>query len=272
MTEWDASTYEAKDNLLRVVRHEANGFFALVDKPEAWEADTACAEWQVRDVVGHLVDTTESYFVAFDTARSGGEAEPAYGLPGMAARVNTQAQSFRDVPQAELVEHLRTDFAKMTEIAEALGPDEWADLLVPHFYMGPLPAYFYPWFQLLDYGVHSWDIREGTGRAHGLSGDVADFLVPFIPMLWQYTATVPAGTPPFSLGVRVTSGANAGSWRFSVSETGATVESGAVDDLPSVLEFDPGSFVLAGYGRGNFGTIRGDVGLAQTFLNLFFRI
>ena len=31
--------------------------------------------------------------------------------------------------------------------------------------MGPLPAFFYPAFQLMDYGVHSWDIRQGTGRA-----------------------------------------------------------------------------------------------------------
>ena len=45
--------------------------------------------------------------------------------------------------------------------------------MVPHFYMGPLPAFFYPAFQLMDYGVHSWDIREGSGKAHGLAGDAA---------------------------------------------------------------------------------------------------
>ena len=56
------------------------------------------------------------------------------------------------------------------EICEALGRDEWGALLVPHNYMGPLPAFFYPVFQLVDYGVHGWDIRQGTGRAHGLVG------------------------------------------------------------------------------------------------------
>ena len=63
--------------------------------------------------------------------------------------------------------------------------------MVPHFYMGPLPAFFYPAFQLMDYGVHSWDIRQGTGRAHGLSGEAADLLTPFMFVLWQYT-TAPA--------------------------------------------------------------------------------
>ena len=55
--------------------------------------------------------------------------------------------------------------------------------------MGPLPAFFYPAFQLMDYGVHSWDVRQGTGRAHGLVGDAADLLTPFMFVLWQYTTT-----------------------------------------------------------------------------------
>ena len=39
----------------------------------------------------------------------------------------------------------------------------------------------------MDYGVHSWDVRQGTGRAHGLSGEAADLLTPFMFVLWQYT-------------------------------------------------------------------------------------
>ena len=59
--------------------------------------------------------------------------------------------------------------------------------MVPHYYMGPLPAFFYPAFQLMDYGVHSWDIRQGTGRAHGLAGEAADLLTPFMFVLWKST-------------------------------------------------------------------------------------
>ena len=39
-----------------------------------------------------------------------------------------------------------------------------------------------------------------------------------------------------------------------------------------MIEFDPGSFVLTAFGRSNAGTIRGDVAVADRFLNLFFRI
>ena len=46
---------------------------------------------------------------------------------------------------------------------------------------------------------------------------------------------------------------------------------GDIDDL-TVLEFDPGSFVLTAFGRHNAGTIRGDRAVADRFLNVFFRI
>ena len=170
MSGWNGMSFEGKETMLRVVRQEAEQFFELVDADDVWEAPTGAGHWQVRDVVAHITDTTEAYFVAFDAARSQQEVPPAYGLPGMAARVDKQALALRSVPRAELVERLRTDFDKMMEIFDALGPEEWGGFIVPHFYMGPLPSFFFPAFQLMDYGVHSWDIRQGTGRAHGLTG------------------------------------------------------------------------------------------------------
>ena len=272
MSTWNAMVPEGKDTILRVVRQEAEQFFALVDSDDVWEAPTGAGHWQVRDIVGHLVDTTEAYFVAFDAARTHADVDPAYGLPGMAARCDDQAQALRSVPRAELVDRARADFDKMMETFDGLTADDWTNLLVPHFYMGPLPAFFYPAFQLMDYGVHSWDIRQGTGRAHGLSGDAADLLVPFMLIVWQATADVPADAAPCEIGVRVTSGHNAGTWRVTAGPSGVSYEPGAVDDLPAVTEFDPGSFVLTAFGRSNSGTIRGDVDVAERFLNLFFRI
>ena len=51
-----------------------------------------------------------------------------------------------------------------------------------------------------------------------------------------------------------------------------TINVGSVDDLPTVLEFDPGSFVLTAFGRSNAGTVRGDATVADRYLNMFFRI
>lgn len=276
MGTWDATTFDGKPTILRVVRTEAERMFALAEAPQAWEAPTACPNWQVRDVIAHLVDTTESYFTAFDIARGNGTAEPAYGLPGMAERANSQAQEFRKVPQPELMERVRTDFEKMADMLTALGPADWEGLMVPHYYMGPLPAYFFAAGQLMDYGVHTWDIEEGTGRPHALSGEAADLLVPFMFVLWKYTVAADraaaASADPIQVGIRITSGNNAGDTRITVNADGLNYEPGDVGDLPAVLEFDPGSFVLAAFGRCNTGSVRGDRTVADRFLNLFFRI
>ena len=58
------------------------------------------------------------------------------------------------------MERLRVDFEKMQGSCEALGPEDWTGLMVTHAYMGPVPAFFYAAGQLMDYGVHSWDIRR----------------------------------------------------------------------------------------------------------------
>jgi uncharacterized protein (TIGR03083 family) len=271
MSSWNAMSYEGKDTILKVVRDQAQQFFSLVDHDEVWAQPTGAGHWQVRDVVGHLVDTTEAYFPAFDAARSHTDVEPAYGLPGMAGRVDQMATALRTEPRPVLVERLRTDFDKMMEIFEALTEDDWTNLVVPHFYMGPLPSFFYPAFQLMDYGVHGWDLREGTGRGHGLTGEVADLLTPFMFVVWQYTVTA-TEVEPCEIGIRITSGPNAGDTRVSVGPGGLDYSPGDASDLPAVIEFDPGSFVLTAFGRTNAGTIRGDRAVADRYLNAFFRI
>jgi hypothetical protein len=91
-------------------------------------------------------------------------------------------------------------------------------------------------------------------------------------VLWQSTIRPDADTTPFQIGIRVTSGHNAGDYRVSIGPDGMSYQPGTLDDLPAVLEFDPASLVLTTYGRCNAGTVRGDPEVAQRYLNLFFRI
>jgi uncharacterized protein (TIGR03083 family) len=271
MSEWNAMTFQGKDTILRVVRDQANQMFTLAERPGAWIAPTACENWEVRDVIGHLVDTMEGYFKAFDVARSGATAENAYGLLGMHERAGGQARSFRDLSQHEMMARVRTDFDKMMGILEPLNEEEWTSMIVPHFYMGPVPAFIYAAGQLMDYGVHTWDILEGTGAAHALDADAADLLVPFMFIIWQSTIKPDTDMSPFTIGIRV-SGRNGGDTRVTVSESGMSYEPGSIDDLPAVIEFDPAGLVLTAFGRINGGTASGDTELADRFLNLFYRI
>ncbi|HYJ68176.1 MAG TPA: maleylpyruvate isomerase family mycothiol-dependent enzyme [Nocardioidaceae bacterium] len=272
MSEWNFMDPGSKNNLLRTVKHEANKLFTMVEPSEVWESPTGAGHWQVRDVIGHLVDTTESYFVAFDAARGRGEAAEPLGLVGMAKYVDDGAQAFRGTPQDELLFRLRGDFDRMLGIFDDLSDNEWSTFQVPHKYMGPLPVPFYPIFQLVDYAMHGWDIREGSGRAHVMSAEAADLLVPLGFILWQATAQCQPDDEAYSVGVRITSGHNAGATRLDVSPDGVAFEPASLDGVPTVLEFDPASFILTAYGRINAGAVRGDIRQAERFLNLCFRI
>ena len=91
----------------------------------------------------------------------------------------------------------------MMAIFDGLTADTWAGApMVPHKYMGPVPACMYTAGQLVDYTVHAWDIRQGAARPTHCDGDAADLLVPFCWILWQSTADTD-GVEPFELGVRL---------------------------------------------------------------------
>src|SRR5574342_434609 len=89
---------------------------AMSESPGAWEAPTACPQWQVRDIIGHLIDVTESYFVGFDAARGGHAAPDALGVRVMQDLLDEGAKSQRSLGQAEAMDRVRTDFAKLMEI------------------------------------------------------------------------------------------------------------------------------------------------------------
>ncbi|HXW45706.1 MAG TPA: maleylpyruvate isomerase family mycothiol-dependent enzyme [Streptosporangiaceae bacterium] len=271
MSEWNAMTYEGKDTILRVVRHEADQMFTLAGEPGAWDAPTACENWRVKDIIGHIVDTTEGYFRSFEFARSGTDAPTPHGLLVMHELAGDSARSFGSLSQQDMLARARADLDTMMSILEPLTAEEWGGFIVPHAYMGPVPAFVYAGGQLMDYGVHTWDIRQGSGQAHALSADAADLLVPFMFIIWQSTIRPDADLSPFSIGIRV-SGRNAGDTRVSIGDGGMTYEPGDISDLPAFLEFDPGSMVLTAFGRLNGGTAYGDQALANRFLNLFYRI
>ncbi|MCU7724041.1 maleylpyruvate isomerase family mycothiol-dependent enzyme [Actinoplanes sp. KI2] len=272
MSAWNFMSYESKANLLEAVRRESAGMFALAEESETWMAPTGAGDWQVRDVFGHLIDTTETYFVGFDAARKGTSPPDSAPLRDMATHVDRGARQFRTLERKEALDRLATALDRMLGITENLSEQEWSGLLVPHKYMGPLPAFFYPVFQLVDYAVHSWDIRQGIGRPHALEAQSADLLVPLCFVLWSATPLTGPEARPIELGIRITSGANAGDTRVAIGPSGAATTPGPLDGLSCIIEFDPGSFVLTAYGRTNAGTARGDRDLAHQFLGGFFRI
>lgn len=268
---WNVFDPTSRSTLYGVLRREMDTMLDMASDPDRWEAPTACEAWQVRDVIGHLVDTTEGYLTSFDIARSGRTAPEPIGLRDMAKRVDEGAKAFRKLPQAELLDRLRDDIDRIWPIFDAFTDEEWSGFTPPHAYMGPLPALFYPTFQLVDYAVHGWDIREGTGRPHALEGDAADLLAPVMFVLWQATADTSHLEEPFTIGIRTT-GRNGSETHAEVTPDGVTFTPGDLDGCAAVFEADPATLVLTAYQRMRGGTVRGNPELACRFLELFFAI
>src|SRR5512142_2622876 len=111
--------YSGKDTVLDVVRTERARFYDVIDDPNNWNVQTRCTDWQVRDLVGHMIDVTEGYLDRWDRARRGEPAD-AVGLEVMGETLNEKAQSFRSLPREEAIARLKADSDKMMAIFDSL--------------------------------------------------------------------------------------------------------------------------------------------------------
>src|SRR5438132_6204691 len=113
---------EGKDHLLRVVRKERQAFYDLIDRTDdkTWKTPTACTEWEVRDVVGHLVDVTEGYIERFTLARAKQPFPEALGLPGMYKLLDSGAKGFRRSSPSPLMARRQVSSAERVACVDAL--------------------------------------------------------------------------------------------------------------------------------------------------------
>jgi uncharacterized protein (TIGR03083 family) len=263
--------YAGKEFLLNLDRAERAEFYKLLDEAP-WEGKTASGHWQVRDLCGHLIDVIESYLERFAGARAGKEAPPALGLPIMAQKLDEGATRFRSLSKADAMARLKTSSDKLFALFEALDEKSWSGEIVPHVYMGPLPAYFYAAFQLIDYSIHSWDIKAGLGRDEPLSEAAAVTLIPFMLIVIQYTVDAERATGLNTrFGIDIT-GPGGGKWCVNVDGTSVAFEEGTTQGCPVVFTFKPSEFVLNTYQRTRGGTLSGDSALGERVRDLLFKI
>jgi len=265
---------EGKDHLLGVVRRERQDFWDLIDgtNDETWKTPTACSEWEIRDVVGHLVDVTEGYIARFNLARAKEPFPQPLGVTGMAKMLDDAAKRFRTLSRTQLIARLKESSAKLFEIFDALTPEQWTGEMIPHVYMGPLPTLMYPAWQLVDYSVHTWDMRAGLGEMQPLSDDAANTLIPYMFIVLQNTVDADQAKGfDATWGVRI-SGDAGGSWKLELKDGKLTYEEGSVAFCPVVFNFDPNEWVLTAYQRYPGGAAIGDRQLAYKIRRLFFKI
>jgi uncharacterized protein (TIGR03083 family) len=263
--------FAGKKFLLDLDRAERGEFYKLLDEAP-WEGKTASGHWQVRDLCGHLIDVTEGYLERFAMARAGQEAPAGLGLPIMAQKLDEGATRFRSLSKADALARLKATSDKMFELFDALDEKSWPGEIVTHTFMGPLPAYFFAAFQLLDYSVHGWDIKVGLGRDEPLSDAAAVTLIPFMLIVIQYTVDAQrAADLKTKFGIEVT-GPGGGKWCVGVEGAAVSIEEGTTEGCPTVFSFTPSEFSLNTYQRVRSGTVTGDAALGERIRDLLFKI
>jgi uncharacterized protein (TIGR03083 family) len=266
--------YSAKDLVLDVVKTERGKFYAIIDVPQNWESPTRSGHWQVRDLAGHMIDVTEGYLTRWDMARRKEEAG-ALGLPVMARELDRVALTYRNLPREEVITRLKSSSDKLMTILDGLSAEQWGSFNVTHIFMGPLPMFFYPAFQIMDYGVHGWDMRMGLGETNAKVDErAAGVLVPYMFILMQYTVDEESAKGVDTTYGIVVDGEWGGKWRVTVKDGKFTYEPTTdVSGLAAVFHYpDPSEFVLTAFQRIQGGEATGDPTVIAQVRKLFFRI
>ena len=267
--------YSGKDTVLDVIRTESDKFFVIVDDPKNWNVQTRCTEWEVRDMVGHMLDVTEGYLRRWDHARKGEPASTA-GLLVMSDSLDKGAKSFRSLPREQAITRLKNDYAQMMKVFEGLTPEEWGSFNIMHPYMGSLPTLFYPAFHVMDYGVHTWDMNWGLGhKTDHMDERTAGVLVPFMlfALLPSTVAQESAKGVDATFGI-IVDGEWGGRWLAKVKD--GAFSAAATDNLegvPATFHFKNASdFVLTSFQRFPGGETSGDPRVIDQIRHMFFRI
>ena len=68
---WDYRMLAGRGRVLAVLRREIDEMIEFSRASAHWHDPTACEGWELRDMVGPLVDATTSYLSGFNRARRG---------------------------------------------------------------------------------------------------------------------------------------------------------------------------------------------------------
>lgn len=267
--------YGSKDVVLDVLRTERHRFYEVMEDPDKWHVDTRCEGWEVRDLVGHMIDVSEAYLDRWAIAEDKQEAPPALGWQVMAEKLNEGALAHRRLGREEAIARLKSASDRLMDTFEGLDEDAWNNFMVSHVFSGPVPAFCYPAFQIMDYGVHSWDMRWGLGdKDSRLDERTAGVLLPYMFIIWQYSVDQDAAEGvDVEYGIKV-DGEWGGQWKCTIRHGQFSYE--AVDDLSdvdTVFHYDhPSDMVLTTYQRIQGGEAMGDPEVIDTVRNVFFSI
>lgn len=264
---------DTRSTVMSVMRRDREKFIGLVSDPKNWNVETRSVGWQVRDLVGHMIDVMEGYFKNWDLAKKGADASTA-GMAVMGESLNDHALDFRKLSREEALDRFNKDAQKLDGMLQALTAEEWGNFIVMHPYGGPVPAGAYATFQIMDYAVHGYDIEYGLGnKLANIDEASAGLMLPFTFIFWSATVDQnEAAGVDMAYGVDV-AGPWGGKWRCTVKDGKFAYEpeKGNFEGCDALFFFPTvQNEVLTFFGRFPGGAAEGDPAAIDKVRNLFF--
>ncbi len=217
--------------------------------PEQWESQSACAEWQVRDVVSHLIGGAERQAESMERGRSGDSDPPAGFVPPDAAALSA-ANAQRDIDRrnemaGHILESFDASYEKLHQEFDQYGESSW-DTLAWHMRRGAMTGAAYVELRIQELAIHDWDIRSAFDTNPALDPDCVPVLMDMSPrwlgMCFRPSAPLPK---PVVYGFNV--GGEA--YRMTVTGDAFQMEAGEASQPDLSLSATTEQYLLFTYGR-----------------------
>ena len=226
---------------------------------DAWRQPSACAQWQIQDVVAHLTGAAAFYI---DTLSRGlqGDSAPSAGFPAagtvnaaaMAAPIAQMALATREQPATQVLATFEATLTRLHVLLTGVSSNDWERPCYHPWRLMPVRQFLAMTLQELV--LHGWDIRSRVAPKAALAPES-------LPALLELIATSHTSgflTWAFRPGSRLSTPVR---YRFAVTgavpsrvdivvegDHAAIAEAG--DTAASVtFHCDPETYVLVMYGR-----------------------
>ncbi len=156
--------------------------------PESWHRPSACALWEIRDVVGHLTWLAEFFVDIISRGVHGDASVPAGRPPGDApttgsfnAYIAQRAIARRESLGAQLLPTCSAGYAALSRLLAGLTPPDWNKPCAFWPSVGTVPVRTLLVQIIQELAIHGWDIRSRLAPAAPLSPESLPVLMARIP-------------------------------------------------------------------------------------------
>ena len=216
---------------------------------EAWHHSSACAGWEVCDVVGHLALGAEFYASTVARGVQGDTAPPAGApLPGVRERSAHRAIAYRERLGDQLLATFTGRTAQFYQLLQSLGLQDWEK---PCYHpLGLRPAQQFITMRLTELAMHAWDIQSALDSTAALFPASLPVFMERVPGIVSLLRMQPDVRRLGPLRCRFTvTGAVPSQYDLLMTADQVRVESSGATAADVTCRCDTETFVLLMYGR-----------------------